>query len=88
MLSAFLVSVILFAFVIELFIYNGKALDSSKYSEQYAAENGEKKIGLIASGGLAEAILPCCRNKFQYVADLTLQGAVSLYLKNGPAKRL
>ena len=56
--------------------------------EQYAAENGEKKIGLIASGGLAEAILPCCRNKFQYVADLTLQGAVSLYLKNGPAKRL
>jgi len=56
--------------------------------EQYAAENGDAKIGLIASGGLAEAILPCCRNKFRYVADLTLQGAVSLYMKNGPGKRL
>ena len=56
--------------------------------EQYTAENGENKIGLIASGGLAEAILPCCRNKFRYVADLTLLGAVSLYLKNGPGKRL
>lgn len=56
--------------------------------EQYAEENGEQKIGLIASGGLAEAILPFCRNKFRYVADLTLQGAVSLYLKNGSGKRL
>ena len=55
--------------------------------EQYADENGERKLGLIATGGLAEAILPFCRNKFQYVADLTLLGEVSLFLKNYPGKK-
>ena len=56
--------------------------------EQYAAENGESKLGLIATGGLAEAILPYCRNRFVYAENLTLEGAVSLYLKNGPGKRI
>lgn len=56
--------------------------------EQYAAENEDTKIGLIATGGLAEAILPYCRNRFLYVSDLTLQGAVNLYQKNGPGKRI
>ncbi len=48
----------------------------------------DKKLSLAATGGLAPSILPYCRNKFSYVADLTLRGAVSLHIKNGPGKRL
>jgi len=46
-------------------------------------EHGEK-LGLIATGGLASAVLPCCMNKFRYIPDLTLIGAVQLYQKNRP----
>lgn len=48
----------------------------------------DKKLSLIATGGLAVSILPYCRNKFLQVTDLTLRGAVSLHVKNGPGKRL
>ncbi len=48
----------------------------------------DKKLSLIATGGLAPSILPYCRNKFSCVTDLTLRGAVSLHSKNGPGKRL
>lgn len=47
--------------------------------EQYPSE---EKIGLIATGGLAECILPFCRNRFQYIHDLTLIGAFTLFRKN------
>lgn len=48
----------------------------------------DKKLSLIGTGGLAPSILPYCRNKISYVADLTLRGAVALYRKNGTIKRL
>lgn len=47
--------------------------------EQYPCE---EKLGLTATGGLAERILPFCRNRFQYIPNLTLLGAVSLFIKN------
>lgn len=53
-----------------------------------AYPNVEKKLSLVATGGLAPSILPYCRNKFLQVDDLTLRGAVSLYIKNGPGNRL
>lgn len=48
----------------------------------------DRKLSLVATGGLAVSILPYCRNKFLQVTDLTLRGAVSLHAKNGPGKRL
>ena len=53
--------------------------------EQYLHEG--EKIELIATGGLAEAILPCCRNKFRYIENLTLLGAVRLYSQNQPFRK-
>ena len=54
--------------------------------EQYTVKDAERKLGLVATGGLAETILPFCRNKFRYEADLTLLGEISLYMKNRPIK--
>lgn len=51
--------------------------------EQYC---DEEKLSLIATGGLAESILPSCRNKFSYIRDLTLIGAVNLLL-NHPIRK-
>ncbi|MBQ7923261.1 MAG: type III pantothenate kinase [Clostridia bacterium] len=51
--------------------------------EQYC---GGEKLGLIATGGLAESILPSCRNKFSYIQNLTLIGAVNLYLHHTQRK--
>jgi len=45
--------------------------------EQYCIEGD--RLNLIASGGLADCVLPWCRNKFLYVEDLTLIGAACLY---------
>ena len=50
--------------------------------EQYNAEINDQKLQLIATGGLANAVLPYCRNKFCYTEDLTLLGALHLLLKN------
>ncbi len=44
-------------------------------------ENG-KSLGLIATGGLAQYVLPYMRNKFIYDETLTLSGAVHLFQKN------
>ena len=44
-------------------------------------KNGEK-LNLIATGGLAERIIPYTRNKFSYYENLTLLGMAYLYRKN------
>jgi len=56
--------------------------------EQFLDPGSNEKLGLIASGGLAGCVLPLCRNKFQYVSDLTLLGAVTLYQKAFPDKSI
>ena len=48
--------------------------------EQYLTK--DQKLGLCATGGLAEHILPHCRNRFTYVRDLTLEGEMRLWLLN------
>lgn len=45
LLGGFLVSAILLAFVLELFVYNGKALFAPKYSDNYASTDFEKVEG-------------------------------------------
>ncbi len=37
---------------------------------------------LIATGGISSYIIPYCKHSFTVVDDLTLNGAVSLYIKN------
>ncbi len=43
--------------------------------------NGQK-LTLIATGGISEAIIPYCRNKFTTVKNLTLLGSAYLYTQN------
>ncbi len=44
-------------------------------------ENGQT-LGLIATGGLANSVIPYLRNKFLYNETLTLRGEVLLFCKN------
>ena len=48
--------------------------------EEYLSKS--QKLGLCATGGLAEYILPHCRNRFTYVRDLTLEGERQLWILN------
>ena len=62
------------AFMIDGFVRNIR--------EQFLDKSTGEKLSLVATGGLAQLVLPCLRNKFDYVETLTLQGMVDLYLKN------
>jgi len=42
----------------------------------------DKKISLIATGGLAEYVIPFCRNKFTLIPNLTLVGIAEIYVRN------
>lgn len=50
--------------------------------EKMIPAGSDEKLGLIATGGLANRILPYLRNRFTYQENLTLLGAAYLYLKN------
>ncbi len=50
--------------------------------EQLKTKESEKTLGLIATGGLAQYVIPYLRNKFVYDETLTLSGAVQLFSKN------
>ncbi len=50
--------------------------------EELGLKNSEKKLGLIATGGAANLIVPFTRNKFAYYSNLTLLGEALLYQKN------
>ena len=42
----------------------------------------DTKLSLLATGGLAEYVIPYCRNKFALVPDLTLYGVAEIYRRN------
>lgn len=42
----------------------------------------ESKLSLIATGGLADYVIPYCRNKFISIPELTLQGVAEIYMRN------
>ncbi len=42
----------------------------------------DKKLSLIATGGLAELVLPHCRNKFRIEPALTLLGIAEIFRRN------
>lgn len=50
--------------------------------EKMIPADSDEKLGLIATGGLANRILPYMRNRFTYHENLTLFGTAYLYLKN------
>ncbi len=50
--------------------------------EQLHTKEAGKTLGLIATGGLANYVLPYMRNKFTYDETLTLSGEVYLFRKN------
>lgn len=50
--------------------------------EQLHTKESGKSLGLIATGGLANYVLPYMRNKFTYDETLTLSGEVYLFRKN------
>lgn len=49
---------------------------------QLQDESINKKLSLIATGGLAERVLPFCRNKFRIVPALTLLGVAEIFRRN------
>ncbi len=50
--------------------------------EQLKTKENAQSLGLIATGGLANSVIPYLRNKFLYEETLTLQGEVLLFRKN------
>ena len=42
----------------------------------------DEKISLIATGGLAQFVIPYCRNKFTVIPDLTLLGVAEIFRRN------
>lgn len=50
--------------------------------ETYIDKNSDKKLSLIATGGLTNIIIPHTRNKFVYDENLTLFGAALLFQRN------
>lgn len=50
--------------------------------EELGLKESGVKLGLIATGGLADTIIPHTRNRFRYEPDLTLIGAAELYRRN------
>lgn len=52
-------------------------------AERVQAELGEP-LTVVATGGLAPSILPCCRIQAHYDADLLLKGLGLLYTANAP----
>ena len=50
--------------------------------EQLRIKESGKSLGLLATGGLANYVLPYMRNKFTYDETLTLSGEVYLFRKN------
>ncbi len=49
---------------------------------QILAPDTAAKLSLIATGGLAELVVPYCRNKFTVIPDLTLLGVAEIFRRN------
>ncbi len=67
-------------------IINGNALMIDGFirniREVLDIKNSDKKLNLIATGGLSELILPHLRNKFSFDKNLTIRGLAVLYCQN------
>lgn len=63
-------------------VLNGHALMIDGFFGKISAELKTDNLKVIATGGLADTILPLCETSIQYVPDLTLEGLKLLYHKN------
>lgn len=65
---------------------NGGAVFGTAAMLEGLAERVEAELGapltVVATGGLAPSILPCCRRAVQYDADLLFKGLAVLYARN------
>ena len=57
-------------------------LSRSEIADRVEAELG-KPLTVVATGGLAPYITPCCRRKIVYDADLLFKGLALIWEKNG-----
>jgi len=66
-------------------VINGHALmiDGFVRELRQSFNNTDGKLSLIATGGLADAVIPYCRNKFMLVPELTLLGVAEIFRRNG-----
>ena len=49
---------------------------------QTLCQDSDLKISLIATGGMAEYVIPFCRNKFTFIPTLTLMGVAEIFMRN------
>lgn len=49
---------------------------------QQLCADANTKLSLVATGGLADYVIPYCRNKFHHVPALTLQGVAEIFFRN------
>lgn len=60
----------------------GHAFMIDGFIDKLGRELGEGTSAVVATGGLADTVLPFCSHRMEYVPDLTLSGLRLLYLKN------
>lgn len=63
-------------------IIQGTAAMLDGMCEKIEKALGENNITVVATGGYADAILPCCQRKIIYEPDLILRGLKKIYEKN------
>lgn len=63
-------------------VLNGHALMMDGFFRKISDELLTDDLHVIATGGLADTILPLCETSIRYVPDLTLEGLRILYYKN------
>ena len=63
-------------------VLNGHALMIDGFCEKIKRELHTENLQVIATGGLADTILPLCETPILYEPDLTLEGLRILYHKN------
>ena len=73
-----------------LFVMDGEnrkeEIESLPGQYRYTVDRMEEELGMkckvVATGGLASGIVPCCRHEITYDDDLLLKGLWYLYEKN------
>ena len=64
----------------------GQAFMIDGFAEKIKETLGTDKLNVLVTGGLAETVLPLCKQENEYYSDLTLLGLKILYYKNFSAK--
>ncbi len=65
-------------------VINGHILMIDGFVREIRAllQKDDRKLSLVATGGLADRVIPYCRNRFTLVPSLTLLGIAEIYYRN------